>query len=247
MAEPRALFIGTAGWSIPGVHRSEFPDHGGHLQRYSAVFAGAEINSSFYKPHRRSTYERWAATTPDHFRFSVKAPKAITHSPTPDIADVDAFFSQVIGLGNKLGPVLIQLPPKSVFEKVSATALLSAFRDRTPGGIAVEPRHASWFAPAPEDLLTSLRISRVAADPPRVKEGDRPGGWPGLSYFRLHGSPEIYRSSYSPDRLTIISRDVTRAVLNDAETWCIFDNTTLYAAARNALDLLREVRALDRR
>ena len=64
--EPR---IGTAGWSIPRIHQVHFPAEGSHLARYAAVFSGAEINSSFYRPHRRSTYERWAASTPDGFRF----------------------------------------------------------------------------------------------------------------------------------------------------------------------------------
>jgi uncharacterized protein YecE (DUF72 family) len=71
--------IGTAAWSIPKKHAAPFPTAGSHLERYAAVFNAAEINSSFYRPHRAATYERWAASVPDDFRFAVKVPKAITH------------------------------------------------------------------------------------------------------------------------------------------------------------------------
>ena len=71
--------IGTAGWSIPKEHSAPFPVQGSHLERYGAVFNAVEINSPFYRPHRTATYERWAASVPEDFRFAVKIPKAITH------------------------------------------------------------------------------------------------------------------------------------------------------------------------
>jgi hypothetical protein len=74
-----AVRIGTAGWSIPTEHAAPFPALGSHLERYAAVFDAVEINSSFYRPHRPATYERWAASVPEGFRFAVKVPKAITH------------------------------------------------------------------------------------------------------------------------------------------------------------------------
>ena len=74
-----AIRIGTAAWCIPKEHAAAFPVTGSHLERYGAVLNAVEINSSFYRPHRAATYERWAASVPDHFRFAVKIPKAITH------------------------------------------------------------------------------------------------------------------------------------------------------------------------
>src|ERR1700735_1262435 len=71
--------IGTAGWSIPKYCAGEFPVGGSGLERYAARFNCTEINSSFYRPHRRTTYERWAHSVPAGFRFAVKLPKAITH------------------------------------------------------------------------------------------------------------------------------------------------------------------------
>jgi uncharacterized protein YecE (DUF72 family) len=69
------IFIGCAGWSLGREYWPQFPAEGTHLQRYAARFNGAEINSSFYRPHRRQTYERWADSVPEGFRFSVKVPK----------------------------------------------------------------------------------------------------------------------------------------------------------------------------
>ena len=76
---PNPIRIGTAGWSIPKEHAGAFPVEGSHLERYGAVLDAVEINSSFYRPHRRATYERWAGAVPEHFRFAVKVPRAITH------------------------------------------------------------------------------------------------------------------------------------------------------------------------
>ena len=71
--------VGTAGWSIPAGTRDRFPATGTLLERYAQRLSVAEINTSFYRPHRRTTYEKWAASVPADFRFSVKLPKAITH------------------------------------------------------------------------------------------------------------------------------------------------------------------------
>ena len=85
MSDPRppgtgpAIFVGTAGWSIPKADQEAFAPGGSHLVRYASRFDGVEINSSFYRPHRVVTYQRWADDVPDRFRFAVKMPKAITH------------------------------------------------------------------------------------------------------------------------------------------------------------------------
>jgi uncharacterized protein YecE (DUF72 family) len=240
------LFIGTAGWSIPSIHKPNFPEAGSHLARYGAVFRAAEINSSFYRPHRRSTYERWADNVPGHFRFSVKVPKTVSHSDWLDFAsELDAFFSEIAGLGSKLGPLLIQLPPKRAFVRDEAARFLSAFRERTDGAIVCEPRHASWFSSSVDDLLRSFRVARVAADPPRAEGADLPGDWPGMVYFRLHGSPVIYRSAYGEARLGDVARRLIESARAGNEAWCIFDNTTSYAAAGDALTLKRMISRID--
>src|SRR5438067_12806069 len=72
-------YVGTAGWNIPSIHRSRFPSGGSQLQPYAARLNAAEINTSFYRPHAITTYERWAAVVPRSFRFAIKVPRIITH------------------------------------------------------------------------------------------------------------------------------------------------------------------------
>lgn len=234
------ILIGTAGWSIPKIDAESFPTGGSHLERYASVFPVVEIDTSFYRHHRRSTYERWAASVPDHFRFSAKAPRSVTHSDWIDIAaELDAFRDDIAGLGPKLGPILIQLPPKRAFDMKEADRFLTVLRTRIDGNLALEPRHPSWFLPSVDELLQRQRISRVAADPPLAADADKPGGSPELSYTRLHGSPAIYRSPYSNDRL----RSLANAIADRAApvAWCILDNTAFSAATGDALDLMNMV------
>jgi uncharacterized protein YecE (DUF72 family) len=232
-----AVRIGTAAWSIPKEHAAPFPAVGSHLERYSAVFNAVEINSSFYRPHRTATYERWAASVPEDFRFTVKVPKTITHEHRlEDINSLlDRFLSEVSGLGPKLGPLLVQLPPSLSFQSGIADSFLSELRSRIGNSIVCEPRHVSWFSPEVDALLDELRIARVAADPSPVPGGDMPGGWRGLSYYRLHGSPRIYYSAYSSEFLTGIAERIAHDARAGIETWCILDNTAAFAATGDAL------------
>jgi len=229
--------IGTAAWSIPKEHAAPFSGVGSHLERYGSVFDAVEINSSFYRPHRMATYERWAASVPENFRFAVKVPKAITHEHRLNgVGDLlDRFLAEASGLGPKLGPLLVQLPPSLTFQAGIADRFLSELRNRIHGGIVCEPRHASWFVPEVEALLDELRIARVAADPAPVPGADKPGGWRGLAYYRLHGSPRIYYSAYSPDYLAATAEVLTRNAAAGIETWCILDNTAAFAATGDAL------------
>jgi uncharacterized protein YecE (DUF72 family) len=211
-----------------------FPEQGSHLERYAAVFNAAEINSSFYRPHRRATYERWAASVPDDFAFAMKLPRAITHEARlkVDAEPIDRFANETEGLGPKRGPILVQLPPSLIFDANAAAAFFDRLRGRIDGGVVCEPRHRSWFTSDADDLLVRHRIARVAADPAPVLGADEPGGWPGLRYTRLHGSPEIYRSNYDAASIACYAANARAAKV---ETWTIFDNTTLGAASVNAL------------
>jgi uncharacterized protein YecE (DUF72 family) len=222
--------IGTAGWSFP--RDLDFPVEGTGLERYAARFDCVEINSAFYRPHQRKTYERWAATTPADFRFSVKVPQAITHERRlVGIDDLLArFLDETEGLGAKRGPLLIQLPPSLRFETERVAAFLETWRKHTDAPTVLEPRHASWFTAEPQAMLVDFRVAKVAADPAVVPQAAEPGGWPGLVYRRWHGSPVIYESAYPPEALEALA---TRLV-EEPETWCVFDNTKFGAATRDA-------------
>jgi uncharacterized protein YecE (DUF72 family) len=196
-----------------------------------------EINSTFHRPHRAATFARWAATVPRSFRFSVKLPRGITHDQrlARSASLVEEFLAPLASLGSRLGCLLVQLPPSLVFEARIARAFLSQLRKRFDRGIALEARHSSWFESRADRLLMDFEVARVAADPPRGGADGAPGGWPGLAYFRLHGSPRIYYSSYGEDFLEALALRLHGLRRQGIPTWCIFDNTTLGAATGNAL------------
>jgi uncharacterized protein YecE (DUF72 family) len=236
-----AIRIGTAGWNLPSARAAAFPGPGSHLERYARVLPAVEVNTSFYRPHRRETWERWAASVPEGFRFSVKVPRAITHFRRLKDAEglLEDFLAQAGGLGPKLGPLLVQLPPSLAFDEPVARAFFSALRARHErGAIVCEPRHPSWFRRAAEGLLRDLQVARVAADPACVPSAAVPGGWRGVAYWRLHGSPRMYVSAYSRAFLRRLAASLGRRARR-AETWCVFDNTAAGAGLDDARALLR--------
>jgi uncharacterized protein YecE (DUF72 family) len=231
--------IGTAGWSIPRALAEAFPRAGSHLERYARRMNAVEINTSFYRPHKRQIWERWAAATPEDFRFAVKTPRLLTHDQRladPDAA-LDAFAEQVAGLGDKLAVLLVQLPPSLIFDAEVAGPFFAAVRQRFDAAVACEPRHASWFNPEADGLLSDWKVARVAADPAKVPAAGEPGGWTGLSYARLHGSPRVYYSPYPADVLADQARRL-KALSARGPAWCILDNTAGGAALGDALTVM---------
>jgi uncharacterized protein YecE (DUF72 family) len=238
--------IGTAGWALPAPLRDAFPGEGTHLQRYARRFSCVEINSSFYRPHRPTTYARWAASVPSEFRFSLKVPKEITHARRfADCAEpLDRFLAESSHLGEKRGVLLVQLPPSFAYEAGLASAFFALFRERYDGLLACEPRHSTWFTAEAEAALRGFAIARVAADPAVVPGAGEPGGWDRFVYYRLHGTPRVYYSSYDDAALRAISDCLSAAAV---PAWCIFDNTAMDAATANALDVVERLGAVRQR
>ncbi len=238
--------IGTAGWSIPRAVAAEFPGEGSHLARYARVLQGAEINTSFYRSHRPEVYAKWAAQTPPGFRFAVKLPRSITHDQRLRAArlPLQRFLAEVAGLGERLGVLLVQLPPSLVFEARPVRSFFTLLSGMHAGPVVCEPRHATWFEPAADRLLVKLRVGRVAADPARSPAAAVPGGWLGpagdgagaVVYQRWHGSPRMYYSAYGDDWLHAQAARLRRWP-QGTDRWCIFDNTASGAAASDALRL----------
>lgn len=198
-----------------------------------------EINSSFYRPHRQQTYARWAESVPEGFRFSVKMPKQITHERRLASCGVllEEFLQQCSGLGERLGCLLVQLPPSLVFEEAAAQSFFKTLREQYAGPVVLEPRHASWANADP--LLLAWQITRAGVDPARFDTDASPGGTGELRYWRLHGSPRLYYSAYEPAYLENLAGQMQIAAAEGATVWCVFDNTASGAALRNALDLSR--------
>jgi len=228
--------IGCAGWSIASRDATLFGAGDSMLARYATRFDMVEINSSFYRPHRATTYARWADSVPPDFRFSVKLPRAITHEARLRGCGpaLDTFFDAAGALGDRFGCVLVQLPPSLAFDARTAATFFAMLARRWPGRVACEARHASWFTQDAGALLTREGIAGVAADPPRHGDDARPGGATGFAYWRWHGAPEIYYSDYPPSALDAIA-DAVRAGPTDA--WVVFDNTAAGHAVPNAAQL----------
>jgi uncharacterized protein YecE (DUF72 family) len=228
--------VGTAGWSIPKLYATEPPSNGTHLERYSRILSCTEINSSFYRPHRVATWAKWAESTPDGFRFSVKAPQAITHQAylACTSAQLKIFLVGATTLAQKLGPILFQLPPKSAFNYIVAEAFLAMLRDQYKGPVVFEPRHPTWFTTAANHLLRRFHVARVVADPALLTEAAVAGGWQNLIYCRLHGSPRMYYSAYPNTYLQSLAAGIAR---QKTDVWCIFDNTAAGAAFGDAQTL----------
>ena len=239
--------VGCAGWSIPKFATLRFPEGSSHLCRYSQIFNCCEINSSFYRTHRTATWQRWAASVPTDFRFAVKVPKAITHEAKL-VCSAEmwrGFLSQIAHLNDKLGPILVQLPPSLEFEREKVFAFFAPLREHHAGDIVCEPRHDSWFTDQANRTLQDLKIARVASDPPCVPTRNMPGGASTIAYFRLHGSPRMYYSAYTDEFINGILVKIKKLV-RKAEVWCVFDNTATGAATVNAIELIQKILQAER-
>jgi uncharacterized protein YecE (DUF72 family) len=229
--------IGTAGWSIPSRYKDDFPGEGSHLVRYARRFSVVEIDTSFHRHHQASTYARWAASVPEHFRFAVKTPRAMTHEGEL-VAPLDVlsrFIEEVANLGDKLAVLLVQLPPKLAFAELAVRRFYSTLHERTDVQLVCEPRHPSWASPQVEALLADLGVARVAADPAPWPGAEEPGGFRNFAYFRWHGQPRKYYSDYETERLESFRQQLQQARNQATDVWAIFDNTALGHALGNAL------------
>jgi uncharacterized protein YecE (DUF72 family) len=244
--------VGISGWRYPPWRKVYYPD--GLPQRAELEYASnrlnsIELNGSFYALQRPSSYQRWYDETPDGFMFSVKGPRFVTHMKR--LVDVDAplanfFASGVLALGNKLGPVLWQLPPnfrydaglcaaffaqlprttsaaaevaKGHDERMEGRALLEAAVD-LPLRYAIEVRHESFKTAGFVELAREHDIAVVCAD--------TAGKWPmfedvtaDFAYVRLHGADELYVSGYDDKSL---DRWAGKIRSWNCDTYVYFDN-----------------------
>ncbi|HYX31744.1 MAG TPA: DUF72 domain-containing protein [Oligoflexus sp.] len=233
----KSFFIGTAAWSIPRTAVGFFAPAGSVLERYASRFRGVEINSSFYREHGAKTYEKWAAMTPDDFRFAVKLSRDYTHSRDWKTTDLLHTLDGYLHLGPKLGVLLVQLAPRHEFDLEADRALFTAIRRVYEGPVVVEPRHRSWASHEAHVLMHDMQVGKVHADPERCPdlkpEFDSP-----ISYWRLHGSPEIYASDYPYTYLQQLAEKLQKEKATGQASWVIFDNTKFGRATHNALELV---------
>jgi uncharacterized protein YecE (DUF72 family) len=235
MSATRQIRVGLAGWSNPPALRLKRRDGQSHLLFYAEHFGCVEINSSFYRAHQRETYARWHDETPKNFRFSVKMPRSITHENhlKKSTRELERFCNDIAALRTKLATILVQLPPALDFNRRTARTFFEAVPRRRGITVVCEPRHPSWFTPAADEVLHHAGIARVGADPARFGGAELPGGAGQLAYFRWHGSPRLYYSTYSRQKLEEFATSVHECKAK--AIWCIFDNTASHAAWDDAL------------
>lgn len=235
--------IATAGWNVPTELAQQLSVSGSHLERHGQLLGAVEINTTFYRNHRDSTFERWADAVPDDFRFAVKLSRRLTHEGR--LHQTGALLDEAMQgpalLGDKLGIWLVQLPPSLALDEAAARDFFMSMRARTDAPIALEARHKSWFTDEAAALTQELALVRVIADPPRggadaalLELALHPADE--IAYVRLHGSPKIYVSAYTKKYLADLAQLVQR---RQADTWCVFDNTAEGSALINALDIAR--------
>src|SRR3989442_13411435 len=166
------LRFGCSGWDyqewIGPVYRNATESK---LRAYSRVFDTAEINSTFYRSPSPGMVQGWGRFTPDDFVFAAKVPQTVTHDRFLDVArgaekDLLAYCELMRPLldAGKLGPLLLQLPPRLRFEESTIHRFLDALpRDFT---FALEPRNKSWMALEAFDLLRSTGVAYTIVDEP---------------------------------------------------------------------------------
>jgi len=156
------IWIGTSGYNYPEWKGSFYPETlpaAKMLPYYAARFPTVEINYTFYRMPNEAQLAKWAAETPEPYRFTLKAPRRITHdSRLKNCEDLVAAFCRVAGtLQDKLGTLLFQLPPNAKQDLRLFEAFLDMLPPRVPA--AFEFRHVSWFT---EDLFAMLRRRNLA-------------------------------------------------------------------------------------
>ena len=229
------VWMGTSGWNYAHWRGGLYPrsvktaDWLGH---YAARFATVELNNSFYRLPERSTFEQWAAAVPDDFVFAVKASRYLTHikrlkqSGEP----VHRLMERATGLGSKLGPLLVQLPPNLKIDIPSLDETLGHF----PKGVrvAVEFRHESWYVPEVEQLLRSHGAALCHTD----VDGPRQPHWQTADwgYVRFHHGRARPESCYGPSALNTWADRLAGTWTVDADLFVYFNNDLHSCAPRNA-------------
>jgi len=229
------MHIGTSGWNYDhwkGLFYPEKLPKSRWLQHCTGVFSTLEVNATFYRQMKDSTFVKWHSETPDGFIWAVKASRFITHiKKLQDVKEpLDRFFSSVGLLREKLGPVLFQLPLSLPFEP----SLLEHFCALLPEQrCTIEARHYSWTG---EEALSIMKRHSIA-----WCISDTAGRYPyreevtaDFTYIRLHGSKSLYASNYSEQEL----RDWASKIRSfGVDAYAYFDNDFMAYAPRNALRL----------
>ena len=226
------LYTGTSGFSYDTWKGRFYPKTmpgSKMLAHYASRLNGVEINGSFYRMPPPTALEKWAAATPSHFRFSMKASRGLTYSAEAfdKVGLARLFAERMAPLGPRLGPVLLQFPPTRRLNPELLDSLLSALS----GTVACEFRHESWFAQETYEVIRAHGGALVVTDEEKWPRAPLVG-LGGFAYFRL-------RRAYAPKALAGWIETVRSAVASHDDVHVYFKHDP--QAPRLALRVQAEV------
>ena len=238
-----SYFIGTSGWHYDHWRGRFYPEKlakAKWLESYASNFTTVELNNSFYRLPSETAFTSWRDSTPAGFTFAVKVSRYITHIKRLKDADeaVTNFITRARILGDKLGPLLYQLPPNMHRND----GVLESFLSTLPAGIrhVVEFRHQSWLEEEVFQILRNHNTGFCVFDMPSlscplVATAD-------FAYIRFHGSTSLYSSCYSDEELAGWAQKLTGLAQQLKAVYIFFNNDAEAFAVGNAMtlrDLLR--------
>ncbi len=234
------LRVGTSNVVLPGNKQAFPPEfrYKSRLTYYSTLFNSVEINSTFYKVPKPSTFEKWSAEVPESFRFTIKLWKEITHVKCLNFnaAELALFYNAINHTGNKKGCLLIQFPGSITLDSYARVEqLLTQCKELDPGmqwRIAIEFRSKTWYVGETYELLDEYGASLVLHDMPKSKN-ELLNKRAGFVYIRFHGVQGDYKGSYTDDQLGSQFQAI-RHWLNDGKDVYVYFNNTIGDAFQNA-------------
>ncbi len=235
------FFIGTSGWIYDHWKGIFYPDNlpkSRWFEYYTSRFSAVEINATFYRTFKDTTFEKWRQRAPQGFGYVLKAPRIITHRRyLLDVEEViKAFCRSSALLGDKLEMILLQVAPATPFDLERLQNAIKAFPE--PEKLAVEFRHARWYVPETLELLRDCNATFCNVDSPRQKLTDILTTK--RAYVRLHGRRRWYSDNYSDEELQEIAGLLWAMVSRGAQRVCVFFNNDFHGyAPANALTLLK--------
>ena len=240
------FWAGTSGLVLPVPNKAAFPEgfrDQPRLTYYASLFNSLEINSSFYKVPMPATFEKWAATVPEDFQFTVKLGRHITHEKdfVFNPIDIDNFMAAANRLGTKKGCLLIQLPPGIHNSKQNTEyleVLLGRILQSDPTHswkLAVEFRHSSWYKKGIYHLLDAFWASIVLQDMPASAIATPNDN--GFIYIRFHGPAGDYKGGYAADYLQAYAKRMNGWLTEGKDVYVYFNNT-IGDAVVNLKDLM---------
>jgi len=222
------LFVGTSGWTYPNWKNRFYPKglaQSGWFAFYAARFRAVEINNSFYQFPKPETVEAWRRAAPEGFVFAVKANRYVTHmKKLKEPEDACRRFLEIVrGFGEKLGPVLFQLPPRWRYDDVR----LRDFLDALPEGFryVFEFRDERWINDRCLELLAGKGAALCVADLAGTRTPMKPAtATADFAYFRLHGPDEAYQGLYGREGLEPFADAIRAERAAGRDVYCFFDN-----------------------